>query len=78
VEKISPAFTSQRCSACRHVDAHSRESQARFVCTACGFACHADVNAAINIAAGHAVTARGGFRDAGPVNREPQLLLQSA
>ncbi len=78
VQKISPAFTSQRCSACGHVDAHSRESQARFVCTACGFAGHADVNAAINIAAGHAVTARGGFRDAGPVNREPQLLLQSA
>jgi hypothetical protein len=34
----------------------------------------AKMNAAINIAAGHAVTARGGFRDAGPVNREPQLL----
>ena len=84
VEKISPAFTSQRCSACGHVDAHSRESQARFVCTACGFAGHADVNAAINIAAGHPTRlpspphARGGFRDAGPVNREPQLLPQSA
>jgi putative transposase len=78
VEKIKPAFTSQRCSACGHVDAKSRESQARFVCTACGFACNADVNAARNIAAGHAVAARGGFRDAGPVNREPQLLLQSA
>ena len=36
VEKISPVFTSQRCSACGHVDAHSRESQARFVCKACG------------------------------------------
>jgi transposase len=78
VEKIKPAFTSQRCSACGRVDAKSRESQARFVCTACGFACNADVNAARNIAAGHAVAARGGFRDAGPVNREPQLLLQSA
>src|SRR6516225_10180339 len=75
VEKIKPAFTSQRCSACGHVDAKSRESQARFACTVCGFACNADVNAAQNIAAGHAVTARGGFRDAGPVNREPQLLL---
>jgi putative transposase len=32
------------------------------------------VNAARNIAAGHAVTARGGVREAGPVNREPQLL----
>ena len=78
VEKINPAFTSQRCSACGHVDAKSRESQARFVCTACGFACNADVNAAKNIAAGHAVTARGGDGVARPVNREPQLLLQSA
>ena len=74
VEKVSPAFTSQRCSACGQVDRKSRESQAVFRCTACGYACHADVNAARNIAAGHAVTARGGFRDAGPVNREPHLL----
>jgi putative transposase len=74
VEKINPAFTSQRCSACGQVDPKSRESQAVFRCTACGYACNADVNAAKNIAAGHAVTARGGFRDAGPVNREPQLL----
>jgi putative transposase len=78
VEKISPAFTSQRCSACGHVDANSRESQARFACTACGYACNADVNAARNIAAGHAVTARGGDGAARPVNREPQLLLRSA
>jgi putative transposase len=74
VEKISPAFTSQRCSACGEVDAKSRENQARFTCTACGYACNADVNAARNIAAGRAVTARGGFRNAGPTNREPQLL----
>jgi len=78
VEKISPAFTSQRCSACGQVDRDSRQSQTVFRCTACGFACHADVNAAINIAAGHAVTARGGDGAARPVNREPQLLLQSA
>ncbi|MGH3254468.1 MAG: RNA-guided endonuclease InsQ/TnpB family protein [Streptosporangiaceae bacterium] len=74
VEKVNPQYTSQRCSACGHVDGGSRESQARFACTACGFACHADVNAARNIAAGHAVTARGGLRDAGPANREPHLL----
>ena len=41
---------------------------------ACGYACIANVNAARNIAARHAVTARGGCRDAGPVNREPQPL----
>jgi transposase len=74
VERIKPAFTSQRCSACGHVDANSRESQTRFACTACGFACNADVNAAMNIAAGHAVTARGGDGAARPVNREPHLL----
>ncbi len=78
VEKINPAFTSQRCSACGHVDAKSRESQACFVCTACGFACNADVNAARNIAAGHAVTARAGDGVTRPMNREPQMLLQSA
>jgi putative transposase len=78
VEKVTPAFTSQRCSACGYVDANSRESQARFACTACNYTCNADVNAARNIAAGHAVTARGGVRVAGPMNREPQLLLQLA
>jgi len=74
VEKITPAFTSQRCSACGQVDPKSRESQAVFRCIACGYVCHADVNAARNIAAGHAVTARGGNGAARPVNREPQLL----
>ncbi len=64
----------------KHVDAKPRESQARFPCTACGFADHADVNAARNIAAGHPTHLpiplhwRGGFRVAGPANREPQLL----
>ncbi len=78
VEKIKPHYTSQRCSACGQVDGNSRESQAVFRCTACGYACNADVNAARNIAAGHAVTARGGDGVARPVNREPQLLLRSA
>ena len=78
VEKIKPHYTSQRCSACGQVDRDSRESQAVFRCTACGFAGHADVNAAINIAAGHAVTARGGDGITRPVNREPHLLLQPA
>ena len=78
VEKVKPHYTSQRCSACGQVDRGSRESQAVFRCTACGFAGNADVNAAINIAAGHAVTARGGDGVTRPVNREPQLLLQSA
>ena len=72
IEKINPAFTSQRCSACGHVAAESRKSQALFACVACNFTCNADVNAARNIAAGHAVTARGGDGVARPANREPQ------
>ena len=75
VQKVPPAFTSQRCSACGHVARESRESQAAFRCVACGFACNADVNAARNIAAGHAVKARGGDGTTRPVNREPQLAL---
>ena len=75
VEKVPPAYTSQRCSACGHVARDNRESQAVFLCTACGFACNADVNAARNIAAGHAVKARRGDGDARPVTREPQLAL---
>jgi transposase len=74
VEKITPAFTSQRCSACGQVDGKSRESQAVFRCTVCGYTCNADINAAKNIAAGHAVTARGGDGVTRPMNREPQLL----
>jgi transposase len=75
VEKINPAYTSQQCSACGHVAAESRESQALFRCVACGYAGNADVNAAKNIAAGHAVTARGRSPLGGRTNREPQPLL---
>ena len=73
VEKVPPAFTSQCCSACGHIAAESRESQALFCCVACGYACNADVNAARNVAAGHAVKARRGHATRQPVNREPQL-----
>ena len=72
VEKIKPHYTSQRCSACGHVASENRKSQAVFACTACGFAGNADVNAAKNIAAGHAVNARGADRDTGAMKRELQ------
>ncbi len=74
VEKISPAYTSQTCSQCGIIGREARESQAVFRCRSCGYCGNADVNAARNIAAGHAVTARGGPGLPEPVNREPQLL----
>jgi putative transposase len=72
VERVSPAYTSQRCSRCGTVDREARESQAAFRCRSCGYRANADDNAARNIAAGHA--ARGGLALAEPTNREPQLV----
>jgi putative transposase len=73
VEKVNPACTSQTCNTCQHIAAESRKSQATFVCVACGHRANADVNAARNIAAGHAVPARGDVRVlARSVKREPQ------
>jgi IS605 OrfB family transposase len=48
---VDPAYTSQGCSDCGHICKRNRPDQARFSCTSCGFAEHADVNAARNIAA---------------------------
>jgi putative transposase len=46
---VDPAYTSQTCSACGGVDRNSRRSRDLFVCTACGHAEHADINAAKTI-----------------------------
>ena len=78
VRRVDPKHTSQRCSACGHVAPESRESQAAFRCVACGFACNADLNAAINIAVGQTVTARGDrICKRRSVKREPQRCLLS-
>jgi putative transposase len=79
VEQIPAAYTSQRCSACGHVALGSRKSQAVFECDACTAGpCNADVNAARNIAAGRAVTARGDLGASRSANREPQLCSPAA
>jgi len=70
--------TNVRAKACGHCDPKDRESQTVFRCRVCGHLDHADVNAAKNIAAGRAVTARGGRPVGRPVNREPQLAISSA
>ena len=73
VEKVNPAYTSQTCSVCGHCAPENRESQAVFRCVACGHRANADVNAAINIAAGRAVSARRETPRRVPPKREPQL-----
>jgi putative transposase len=79
VEQILAAYTSQRCSVCGHVAPGNRKSQAVFECKACTAGpCNADVNAARNIAAGRAVTARGDLGGSRSTNREPQLRSPAA
>jgi putative transposase len=79
VEQVPAAYTSQRCSACGHVAPGNRKSQAVFECEACTAGrCNADVNAARNIAAGRAVTARGDLAGGRSANREPQLATPAA
>ena len=83
---VTPRYTSQRCSACGHVDPKSRESQAVFRCTHCTHIEHADTNAAKNIlAAGLAVTTcedTSGFSGPAwsskqePAGNREELLLQ--
>ncbi|MGW3412321.1 RNA-guided endonuclease InsQ/TnpB family protein [Streptomyces sp. NPDC000888] len=47
---VDPAYTSQECSRCHHIERGNRPSQAHFACRVCGFACHADLNSSHNIA----------------------------
>jgi len=79
VEQIPAAYTSQRCSVCGHVAPGNRKSQGVFECEACTAGpCNADVNAARNIAAGRAVTARGDLGPSRSASREPQLCSPAA
>ena len=48
VIEVDPRFSSQECSRCGHVASESRKKR-RFNCIACGYANHADVNAALVI-----------------------------
>ncbi|WP_328755283.1 transposase [Streptomyces sp. NBC_00269] len=48
---VDPAYTSQMCSQCRHIDKRNRVDQGLFICRGCGVVAHADRNASHNIAA---------------------------
>ncbi|MGW8887637.1 RNA-guided endonuclease InsQ/TnpB family protein [Streptomyces sp. NPDC055749] len=41
---VNPAYSSQECSQCHHIDKRNRPAQARFACKSCGFVEHADLN----------------------------------
>lgn len=47
---VDPAYTSQECSQCHHIDRRNRPSQAVSACRSCGFVEHADLNSSHNIA----------------------------
>jgi len=47
--EVEYRYSSQRCSGCGYTEKRNRKSQAEFVCLACGYEQHADVNAARNI-----------------------------
>ncbi len=42
---VDPAYSSQECAECGHLDRLNRISQARFACRSCGVVAHADRNA---------------------------------
>ena len=46
---VDPRNTSRECSHCGHTAKQNRKTQDEFTCVQCGFALHADINAAINI-----------------------------
>ncbi|MGI5231582.1 RNA-guided endonuclease TnpB family protein [Actinoallomurus sp. CA-142502] len=47
---VDPAYTSQQCCECGHIDSDNRVSQSVFLCRNCGVVAHADRNASRNIA----------------------------
>lgn len=49
VEQVNPQYTSQRCSECGFTVDKNRPSPESFCCQSCGYANHADYNAAKNI-----------------------------
>jgi putative transposase len=53
---VEPRNSSRECSACGHVENRNRPNQSTFRCAACGFAAHADTNAARVIAGRAAVS----------------------
>lgn len=48
--RVKSAYSSQECARCHSTDRANRPNQQTFCCAVCGVTCHADVNAALNLA----------------------------
>jgi putative transposase len=77
VVAVDPRHTSQACSRCGHTARNNRRSRDLFVCRACGFSLHADLNGARNIAAKYraegGTAASGGLSVNQPIASSPAL-----
>ena len=75
--EVPAGYTSQTGSGCGIIDPHSRRSQSRFRCVACGHAQNADLNAARNIRASGtgAVARRGAPAAATPSTRQMDTMV---
>lgn len=67
IEFVDSRFTSQRCSGCGNRSRHNR-IKSQFKCSHCGFKCHADINAAINIKENYLLSLAEKNREQGAVN----------
>jgi len=75
VVAVDPRHTSQACSRCGHTARNNRRSRHLFVCRACGFSLHADLNGARNIAAKY--RAEGGTAASGGLHVNQPIVSTS-
>jgi putative transposase len=75
VVAVDPRHTSQACSRCGHTARNNRRSRDLFVCRACSYSLHADLNGARNIAAKYraegGISAFGGLSVNQPTVSDP-------
>jgi putative transposase len=81
VVAVDPRHTSQACSRCGYTARNNRRSRDLFVCRACGYSLHADLNGARNIAAKYraagGTAACGGLHVNQPIASNPTLQRSS-
>jgi hypothetical protein len=73
IEYVTPAYSSQTCSACDYVDKKNRTGE-RFKCRWCGRTLHADVNASRNLRARRSRPAVGSVKQAKAAVLRAQVL----